>query len=281
MSLRIDTAEWISGALIIGDVGLGALGSEIPSSGESGAGYAYNDLSLPADANKEICGRITTWPSAGTLFAYEDTSFEFSGAPNGIYTFQYQLYVDGVAVGSPTTVTLTVGATSHVASGTFAAGAAVLSGAAAKSGIVVHAASGAFAAGSATISGISAHIAIHDASGSLVSGVATISGSAAIRVTHDADGSLLAGQASLSSVASIALIHDASGTLTAGYSSISAVASRGVLDAVRNAIKVWASHREVVNVFASSAGIDEITVSQRGASSSVTVIRKLKRYAIK
>lgn len=87
----------------------GVLGSLIPSTGNDGAGYAYNDLSLPADANKEIRGKLTAWPSAGTLFAYEDTSFTFTGAPDGIYTFQYQLYVDGVATGSPTTATLTVG----------------------------------------------------------------------------------------------------------------------------------------------------------------------------
>lgn len=94
---------------VCGTPHVGVLGSEIPSSGDNGPGYAYNDLSLPADANKEICGRITTWPSAGTLTAYEDTSFTFTGAPDGIHTFQYQLYVDYVATGGPTTVTLTVG----------------------------------------------------------------------------------------------------------------------------------------------------------------------------
>lgn len=94
---------------ILGTPHSGVLGSEIPSTGGNGAGYAYNDLSLPADANKEICGRITTWPSDGTLFAYEDTSFTFTGAPDGTYSFQYQLYVDGVETGDPATVNLTVG----------------------------------------------------------------------------------------------------------------------------------------------------------------------------
>lgn len=111
MSLRVDTSSWIGEALLVGDRGLGVLGSEVPSSGESGAGYLYNDLSLPVDADKEVCGRITTWPSAGALTAYEDSSFAFTGAPDGTYSFQYQLYVDGVATGSPTTVTLQVGGT--------------------------------------------------------------------------------------------------------------------------------------------------------------------------
>lgn len=80
--------------------------------GAYGAGYAYNDLDLPTDNGKEICGRITSQPSAGTLYANEDTSFTFSGASDGVYTFNYQLYVDGVSTGSPTTVTLYVGAIS-------------------------------------------------------------------------------------------------------------------------------------------------------------------------
>jgi hypothetical protein len=87
----------------------GVIGSLIPSTGDSGPGYTYNDLSIPDDNLKEICGYITTWPSDGVLYANEDTSFTFTNAPDGVYTFQYQLYVDGVATGSPATVTLQVG----------------------------------------------------------------------------------------------------------------------------------------------------------------------------
>lgn len=107
MSLRVDTSL-IPGALVVGHRGLGVLGSDIPSTGDNGAGYLYNDLTLPADANKEVRGLILTQPSAGSLFAYEDSSFEFSGAPDGSYTFTYRLYVDGVDSGTGTT-TLTVG----------------------------------------------------------------------------------------------------------------------------------------------------------------------------
>lgn len=100
MSLRIDTTELISGAYVIGDVGLGVLGSEVPSEGEHGASYLYNDLSLPADAGKEIRGLIVTPPSAGTFFAWEDGSFSLVGAPDGEYTFVYRLFVDGVDIGT-------------------------------------------------------------------------------------------------------------------------------------------------------------------------------------
>lgn len=126
----IDTADIQGVADTIGAGGLGVLGSEIASSGTSGPGYAYNDLSLPADAGKEICGRITTWPSVGTLYAYEDTSFIYSRTGDGAASFQYQLYVDGIAVGTPQTVTLTIGPTG-TASGATLTGAASITGGAA------------------------------------------------------------------------------------------------------------------------------------------------------
>jgi hypothetical protein len=109
MSHRYDTSL-IYGAYVYGVGSLGILGSAIPSTGDSGAGYAYNDLTLPADSGKEICGRVTSWPTNGTLFAYEDTSFEYTALSDGADSFQYQLYVDGIATGSPTTVTLSTGA---------------------------------------------------------------------------------------------------------------------------------------------------------------------------
>jgi hypothetical protein len=127
--IRCDTASWLAGHVLIGDAGFGVNGSTIPSAGIDGAGYAYNDLSLQADAGKEICGRITAWPAAGLLYAYEDTSFTFtdtdgvSAAPDGVYSFTYQLYVDGVATGSAATVTLLVGGVSAGVGNAVAAGA--------------------------------------------------------------------------------------------------------------------------------------------------------------
>lgn len=115
MSLRIDATEWISGALLIGEAGLGVLGSVISANSEaaiaagSRAGYLYSGLTLPNDANKEVCGRITSWPTAGILTAYEDGSFSFTGAADDSYSFTYQLYEDGVAKGVPATVALLVG----------------------------------------------------------------------------------------------------------------------------------------------------------------------------
>lgn len=105
-SLRIDAEEWIPGALLIGDIGGGVLGSSIPATGDDGSAYAYNDLVLPDDAGKEICGRITSWPVGLTEFTvFEDTSFVAAG-PNGTYSFVYDLYVDYVNVGSATAMVL-------------------------------------------------------------------------------------------------------------------------------------------------------------------------------
>lgn len=111
MSIRVGSGSLISGAVVVGNPGLGVLGSTVPSTGDNGSSILYNDLSLPADASKEVRANITTWPSSGTLFVYEDGSFEYSGSSD---TFAYQLYVDGVAVGSPVQVTLSLGATTKV-----------------------------------------------------------------------------------------------------------------------------------------------------------------------
>lgn len=129
MSLRIDTTELISGAYVIGDVGLGVLGSDVPSEGEHGASYLYNDLTLPDDADKEIRGLIVTPPSAGTFYAWEDGSFSLTGAPDGEYTFVYRLYVDGADLGTAT-ATITIG-------GSTLSGSAVLDGITAGGGMSV------------------------------------------------------------------------------------------------------------------------------------------------
>lgn len=108
MSLRIDTAELITGAYVIGETGLGVLAENIPSTGLHGASYLFNDLSLPADNGKEIRGLIVTPPADGVFYAWEDGSFSLVGAADGEYTFIYRLYVDGVDQGTAT-ATITIG----------------------------------------------------------------------------------------------------------------------------------------------------------------------------
>lgn len=120
MSLRIDTSEQISGALVIGNTGLGELGSTIiadTATGTHGPGYPYNDVD-GGDSGKEFQGRIVTPPSAGVFFAYEDGSFSLTGAADGSYSFVYRLYVDGVDLGTATSyITIGAGGTDGSASG--------------------------------------------------------------------------------------------------------------------------------------------------------------------
>lgn len=104
MSYRFDS-PLISNAYHFGNRGLGLKGSEIASAGTHGAGYIYDDLVLPADANKEYSGFVETPPGVGTFFAYEDSSFTYVG-PSA--SFVYRLREDGVDKGTAT-VQLTAG----------------------------------------------------------------------------------------------------------------------------------------------------------------------------
>lgn len=115
----------IAGKAVYGRPTIGYLGSEIPSSGTSGPGFIYPDLNLPADAGKKYRGQIIAWPSAGVLEADEDTSFVFSGAPDGAYTFTYRLWEDGVDRGTAV-VTLNIGTSGATANGTTVTATATL-----------------------------------------------------------------------------------------------------------------------------------------------------------
>lgn len=125
MSCRVDSTL-IAGACVVGDRGLGVLGSVIRATtgtGAHGPGYLYNDWQAGDDA-KEFRGLIVTPPASGTLLAYEDGSFDFAAPADGSYSFVYRLYVDGADLGTAT-ATFTVGAGSGVTAG--AAGVALFS----------------------------------------------------------------------------------------------------------------------------------------------------------
>lgn len=105
--------QLLTGAYHFGVGGLGVLGSEVPSTGTHGAGYLYNDITLPGEAGDEFYGLITSFPvGLSTFFAYEDSSFTATG-PDGSYSFTYTGYKNGAAYGSQT-VTITLGAAALV-----------------------------------------------------------------------------------------------------------------------------------------------------------------------
>lgn len=106
MSVRVDTASLIAGAVVCGNRGLGIFGSIILATtgeGTDGGGVLLNDF-RSGDENKELRALITTAPPAGgVLVMDEDGTFIYTGPPG---SFNYQLRVGGVDVGTPVPVTL-------------------------------------------------------------------------------------------------------------------------------------------------------------------------------
>lgn len=85
--------------------GLGILGSAIPTTGDNGGSPVLND---GISAGKEYRWALVTSPASGTITLYEDLTFEFSGAADGIHSATYRLWEDGVDQGTAT-ITLQVG----------------------------------------------------------------------------------------------------------------------------------------------------------------------------
>jgi hypothetical protein len=112
MSIRVDSSPLISGAVVVGTSGLGVLAENIPTTGEHGGGIAASWLG-PEDVGKEARVLITTWPSVGSLFVFEDTSFEYDGPST---SFEAQLYLDGIPVGVPQLVSINI-ASAHFSGG--------------------------------------------------------------------------------------------------------------------------------------------------------------------
>ncbi len=123
--LRIDSSPWIAGRLIVGDGSLGILGSEIPVTGEVGGSIFENDFTV-GDEAKEFRALLITPPAGGSFSLFPDGSFSFDAPALGTYSFTYQLYVDGAAVDTPKTASLTVGVPTAALAATL--GAAVFAG---------------------------------------------------------------------------------------------------------------------------------------------------------
>lgn len=93
------------GRRILGVPTVGILSATIASEtagGDQGPGLLYDEAINPANAGKQLRIRITSGPGSGTLFVYENGSFNFDGAANGTYTIGYDWYADDVLGGSDT-----------------------------------------------------------------------------------------------------------------------------------------------------------------------------------
>lgn len=157
--------QLVSGAYHYGGGGLGVLGSAVPSTGLHGAGYLFNDITLPGEADDEFYGLILTPPSAGTFFAWEDSSISLLDAPDGVYPFTYRGFKNGVTYGDVTS-SITVGDSSALS------GSATLGDVSASGTVTGGTASD--LSGSATLDDITASGNLAQAGASDVSGSATL-----------------------------------------------------------------------------------------------------------
>ncbi len=66
---------------------VGVLGSTVPSTGDDGPGYLYNDLVLPEDNSNYVRGFVTTFPTSGTFLPNDDSSFTYSGGDPRVNEF--------------------------------------------------------------------------------------------------------------------------------------------------------------------------------------------------
>lgn len=159
------------------------LGSAVPATGLHGPGVAYNDLEA-ADLAKEICARLTLAPQAGVLSLYPDSSFSYVPAGDGALIFQYQLYVNRIAIGAPQTVALNSGSGSGVAVGATLTGVgAIIGGGAAGTASGVAAGCTLFGAGGIA-AGAANSPASATASGATIAGGSEIIAGMAVQIEY-------------------------------------------------------------------------------------------------
>jgi len=86
-----------------------ALAQDVPYAGDHGPGLWARALNMPDDYGKTVGLEIITFPAGASNFIlYDNSSFELEG-PDGLYTFQWQPYVDGVPAGRVQTETVLIG----------------------------------------------------------------------------------------------------------------------------------------------------------------------------
>lgn len=100
-----DISGWLSSEY----AGAGILGSNISAVGDNGGSPAIND---GISSTAEYRWQLVSGPSNGTLKLFEDLHFEFTGAPDGSYTFVYRLFENNIQQYPDATVYLQVGAIS-------------------------------------------------------------------------------------------------------------------------------------------------------------------------
>lgn len=108
--IRFDSAQFYPGKIMFSQfAGFGIQAQNIPATGGNGPSIFYEDaIELNAAPTDEFMAELLTVPAAGNFHLYEDGSFEFTGAPDGIYYATYRGRINGVEYGV-FTITLIVG----------------------------------------------------------------------------------------------------------------------------------------------------------------------------
>lgn len=108
-SCRVDIVPLIPGACVVGNTGLGVLGSDVPLTGPDGPPFGLRDIEV-GDANAEVRWLILTRPTVGNLRVSEDSSFTYSGTDVvGTQHFYVEAFRSGKDMG-PKLVAINVGA---------------------------------------------------------------------------------------------------------------------------------------------------------------------------
>lgn len=202
------------GRRILGVPDVGILAATIASetsTGTNGPGLLYDESINPANAGKYLRIRITTPPSAGSLFVYENGAFDFSGAADGSYTIGYDWYADDVLGGSDS-ASILVGVVNGAAAGSTLTGTSTLTPGTAQ-GTSTGDASGTTLTGSSTISaGAATGTSAGTASGATLTGTSSLTAGAAIGST------LMLTQADIDAIAQavLNLINSTTGFRTLG-----------------------------------------------------------------
>lgn len=102
MKWRSNTAATVSGSWLTSIwPGLGVPASEVPSTGDSGAAYLYNDIAANSFlSTDELRGVILTRPAAGTMVTDEYSRLTYTNGPEGTNVATYTGYVNGVPYGT-------------------------------------------------------------------------------------------------------------------------------------------------------------------------------------
>lgn len=99
------------GSRIFGTPYIGLPAAQIASEtagGDTGPGALHNEASEPANAGKRLRMVVGVWPVVGNLFVAENGAVLWSGLPDGVHSFGYEVFADDVSAGSAT-YTVSVG----------------------------------------------------------------------------------------------------------------------------------------------------------------------------